>query len=199
MTDEPGFLARWSRRKAATRPETPPPDLPPVESLGPASDFAAFLQKGVTAELQRQALAIAWRSDPVIAGFRGMADYDWDFNAPGYGKLRATDDVAKLLRAVLSPPLPDENPPLPKDPDTPPSPSVMVGTDQPRQDNGPQEPCHPRARPGDPRPSARASLPNAYLAPAVTTDPAAIDPPEPIPTTSEPDPVPRRHGSARPA
>ena len=65
------------------------------------------MQQGVAAGVQRAALAIAWRTDPVIAEFRGMADYDWDFNAPGYGKLRAGDDVAKLLRAVLAPPLPD--------------------------------------------------------------------------------------------
>ena len=51
--------------------------------------------------MQRQALQRAWESDPAIAGFRGMADYDWDFNAADYGRLWPTDDVAKLLGEVL--------------------------------------------------------------------------------------------------
>ena len=78
--------------------------LPALESLGSTSDYAAFLQRGVSAALQQQALARAWTSDAGIAGFRGMAEYDWDFNAAGYGRLRVADDVATLLRAVLSQP-----------------------------------------------------------------------------------------------
>lgn len=113
-----GVLRRWARRKQAAQtaspaiadvpgsslPELPPPELPPIESLGVASDYTAFLQKGVTAEVQRLALQRAWQSDESIAGFRGMAEYAWDFNAPEYGRLWATDDVAKLLQAVLTPP-----------------------------------------------------------------------------------------------
>ncbi len=113
-----GLLRRWSRRKQAAQaeppaaadvpnlpaPELPIPELPAVESLGIASDYTAFLQKGVTAEVQRLALQRAWESDESIAGFRGMAEYAWDFNAPEYGSLWATDDVAKLLQAVLTPP-----------------------------------------------------------------------------------------------
>ena len=122
MTNE-GVLRRWSRRKLAakaapaaveaplvpepTPPDPPPPDLPPVETLGLASDYTAFLQKGVTAEVQRLALQRAWESDERIAGFRGMAEYAWDFNAPDYGRLRPGDDVARLLQAVLEPPAPD--------------------------------------------------------------------------------------------
>jgi hypothetical protein len=78
-------------------------DLPDIATLGAGSDYAAFLQKGVAAVVQQQALARAWTTDAGIAGFRGMADYDWDFNAVGYGRLWAADDVASLLRAVLSP------------------------------------------------------------------------------------------------
>lgn len=127
--EDGGFLSRWSRRKLAAKarpapapeaaeqvplppdpppPDVPPPDLPridlpPIETLDAASDYAVFLQKGVTAETQRLALQRAWTSDPVIAGFRGMADYDWDFNAVGYGRLSDLDDVAKLLAEVLGP------------------------------------------------------------------------------------------------
>ena len=85
-------------------PALPEPVLPDLKTLGPESDYKAFLQKGVAAEVQRIALQRAWASDEGIAGFRGMADYDWDFNAPTYGKLWASDDVAKLLQAVVAPP-----------------------------------------------------------------------------------------------
>lgn len=106
------FLGRWSRRKHATRatppdiaPAVEPPlDLPDIESLGQSSDYTAFLQNGVTAEIQALALRRAWASDATIAGFRGMADYDWDFNAPTYGRLWPSDDIAKLLQAVLQVP-----------------------------------------------------------------------------------------------
>jgi hypothetical protein len=111
MSEEPGFLSRWSRRKQAAREAPaveaavePVPELPPVETLGANSDYAVFLRKGVSALMQQQALQKAWTSDAVIAGFRGMADYDWDFNAVGYGRLRVTDNVGQLLRAVLSQP-----------------------------------------------------------------------------------------------
>ncbi|AWU97053.1 DUF3306 domain-containing protein [Azospirillum ramasamyi] len=79
-------------------------DLPPLDSLDAGSDYTGFLRRDVPEELRRQALRKAWASDPVIAGFRGFAEYDWDYNAPGYGALRPTDDIARLLDAVL----PDE-------------------------------------------------------------------------------------------
>lgn len=112
MSEEPasGFLARWSRRKAASRqaPETPEPtpdeaavELPPIESLGADSDYTAFLARGVSQAVQAQALRIAWASDPAIADFRGMAEYAWDFNAPGYGELAPGDDVATWLSQIV--------------------------------------------------------------------------------------------------
>ncbi len=80
------------------------PELPSLDSLDSGSDYTGFLRPDVPAELRRQALRKAWASDPVIAGFRGFAEYDWDYNAPGYGALLPTDDIARLLDAVL----PDE-------------------------------------------------------------------------------------------
>ncbi|MEK0083509.1 DUF3306 domain-containing protein [Benzoatithermus flavus] len=149
---EEGFLARWSRLKHEARLETeappesaavpeeelPPDDLPvaepetldleglpPVETLTAESDYTAFLRKGVPEELQRLALRKAWTTDPVISGFRGFAEYDWDCNAPGYGALLPADDVVKLCRSVLNaleekqepteeepPPPPEKPPPL---------------------------------------------------------------------------------------
>lgn len=131
--EEEGFLGRWSRLKREARvdepvlepaapppeallPETVPPepspgetgedipDLPSLDSLGSDSDYTGFLRREVPADLRREALRRAWVSDPVIVGFRGFAEYDWDYNAPGYGALRPTDDIARLLNAVL----PDE-------------------------------------------------------------------------------------------
>lgn len=115
-TRNEGVLRRWARRKQAAKalppapvaptalsdlPAEPPPDLPDLDTLDAASDYTAFLQAGVSAEVQRLALQRAWASSPAIAEFRGMAEYAWDFNAPEYGRLWALDDVAKLVRAVV--------------------------------------------------------------------------------------------------
>jgi hypothetical protein len=125
VEEEEGFLGRWSRLKREARAEEPAekppealpaetagtgvveeeaPELPSLDSLGSGSDYTGFLRSNVPAELRREALRKAWTSDPVIAGFRGFAEYDWDYNAPGYGALLPTDDIARLLAAVL----PDE-------------------------------------------------------------------------------------------
>lgn len=130
-----GALRRWSRRKQAANaeagletvavpevvhlpspavPEPAVPELPDIGSLGAASDYTAFLRAGVTATVQQLALRRAWESDERIAGFRGMAEYAWDFNAPSYGRLWPTDDVGQLLRAVLEPPA--EDPPAALEP-----------------------------------------------------------------------------------
>ena len=115
-----GFLSRWARRKAEGRKAeaasaetdaaaaTAAPasvideaQLPPLETLTGESDFTAFLAAGVSQGVQSRALRVAWEADPAIASFRGMAEYDWDFNAAGYGRLAATDNVAALLDRVM--------------------------------------------------------------------------------------------------
>ncbi|HEV7369167.1 DUF3306 domain-containing protein [Arenibaculum sp.] len=119
-----GFLGRWARLKAETRmreaeaeaeaapaeadaacevPEEAfdPESLPPLESLGADSDYAAFLAKGVPKALRNAALRRAWSTDPVIRDYRTPADYDWDFNAPGYAALRPGDDPRKLVEAMF--------------------------------------------------------------------------------------------------
>ncbi|WP_052710200.1 DUF3306 domain-containing protein [Azospirillum thiophilum] len=94
-----GEVERAERRMEEDAPAVP--ELPALDSLDAGSDYTGFLRREVPEEVRRQALRKAWSSDPVIAGFRGFADYDWDFNAPGYGALRQTDDIARLLEAVL--------------------------------------------------------------------------------------------------
>lgn len=122
--DDEGFLSRWSRRKLAEQTAEPdaapaPPAaehdaaadddddgfdlaaLPPLDSLGRDSDYSPFLHAKVPAALRRAALRKAWTSDPKITGFKTFAEYDWDFNAPGYGALRATDDAAAFAKALF--------------------------------------------------------------------------------------------------
>lgn len=116
--EERPFLARWSERKRQARaveapvedvsaqiepePEIDPASLPPIESLGPGSDIAAFLKKGVPEALRRAALRRIWTADPKIRGFREVADYDWDFNAPGYGALVPGDKARKAAERLLA-------------------------------------------------------------------------------------------------
>lgn len=115
MTEEE-FLARWSRRKRASRSDAPPaetakpageasvpspgaeaePDvdlgsLPPIDAITAATDVTAFLRKGVPQELMHMALRRAWSADPAIRDFIGLAENAWDFNdpkaMPGFGPL----------------------------------------------------------------------------------------------------------------
>ncbi|MGB0748822.1 MAG: DUF3306 domain-containing protein [Magnetospiraceae bacterium] len=101
MTDKPppnddAFLTRWSRLKKEQSAEPvkaveaeapappidapPPPDLPDPETLTADSDFSAFLKEGVPEAVQRKALRMLWRSDPVLANLDGLNDYDDDFS-----------------------------------------------------------------------------------------------------------------------
>lgn len=126
MAEGEGFLGRWSRlkRQAAQEEAAPaepprreapeaepaaaaaaepfdPATLPPIESLGADSDYKPFMAPQVPEELRRLALRKAWTSNPAIAGFRGLADYDWDCNAPDYGRLLPSDDLRRLCERVL--------------------------------------------------------------------------------------------------
>jgi len=59
--------------------ETPPPDLPDIETLTPDSDFTAFMKEGVPKALRRQALRKLWASDPVFNFIDGMEEYGEDY------------------------------------------------------------------------------------------------------------------------
>ena len=118
--EDEGFLGRWARLKrsrAAEVSEEPkvvepsepevepepfdPASLPALETLDAVSDYKAFLKPGVPRELRVLALRRAWATDPAITGYKTLADYDWDFNAPGYGALRVTDNVKDLAERVF--------------------------------------------------------------------------------------------------
>ena len=90
-----------------------PLSVPPVESIVANTDIRGFLAPGVPAELTREALRRAWVADPSIRDFVGLADYDWDFNAPnsiaGFGPLEMTDDLRRVVAQILGPSLgPDQ-------------------------------------------------------------------------------------------
>jgi uncharacterized protein DUF3306 len=82
-----------------------PASLPPIESITAETDIRAFFTAGVPAELTRAALRRVWTSDPKIRDFVGLADYDWDFNAPGsmagFGPLEGADALrAQMARRI---------------------------------------------------------------------------------------------------
>ena len=104
--------------RPAAEPAFDPASLPPIESLGAGSDYTAFLAPEVPQALRLQALRRAWVSDPVIANFRGFAEYDWDCNAPGYGALLPTDSVIDMVDNVLRKEEPEEEE-APADAETP--------------------------------------------------------------------------------
>lgn len=98
-----GFLSRWSRRKSDARqpapqepaaPQPEPPgeqvaheepegiltddDMPPLESLGPDSDYSPFWSPGVSDDLRRLALRRLFAS-PQFNIRDGLDDYDDDY------------------------------------------------------------------------------------------------------------------------
>ena len=54
-------------------------DLPDIDSLTYESDFTAFMQEGVPLALRNRALAMLWKSNPVLANVDGLNDYDLDY------------------------------------------------------------------------------------------------------------------------
>jgi hypothetical protein len=85
-----------------------PASLPPIESIAADTDIRAFLAPGVPPELARAALRRAWAADPKIRDFVGLADYDWDFNAPGsmagFGPLEMTEELRRIAARIIGPP-----------------------------------------------------------------------------------------------
>jgi hypothetical protein len=92
----------------AVEPPFDPASLPPIESISADTDIRAFLAPGVPPELARAALRRAWAADPKIRDFVGLADYDWDFNAPGsmagFGPLEMTEGLSEIAAWIIGPP-----------------------------------------------------------------------------------------------
>lgn len=54
--------------------------LPPLDDLGPESDFSGFMDKRVPDFLRRQALRKLWLSDPAFSLIDGMHEYGEDYS-----------------------------------------------------------------------------------------------------------------------
>jgi hypothetical protein len=161
--DDEGFLARWSRRKReaeATAPEPAEPatapeasdqppaseppsvadivaQLPPIEEITAATDIRAFLAPGVPSELRLAALRRAWSTDPAIRDFIGLAENQWDFNAPdgvpGFGSLVDPEQVRQLLAKVVGGDT-TEAPPSPNQDGAPPSAQTVAQIEPVREE-----------------------------------------------------------------
>jgi hypothetical protein len=89
MSESDSFLPRWLRLKQeagqAATPATP------------------------AAPLDLAALRNAWRADPNIRDFVGVAESQWDFNdpnaMPGFGPLEALDYVPNVVTRSAAPPV----------------------------------------------------------------------------------------------
>ena len=87
------FLTRWSRRKEEARrevlepvpekkavdPETPPPELPPLDKLTIASDYRGFFHPKVSEDMRRAALKKLF-SDPHFNVMDGLDVYIDDYS-----------------------------------------------------------------------------------------------------------------------
>src|SRR6185312_1024776 len=113
--DTPAMGGDASKKRAAVSAQEPgvPPEsafdlasLPPIDSIGAASDVTAFLREGVPVELARAALRRAWGADPAIRDFVGLAENAWDFNdptaMPGFGPLDcSSEELAALVERIV--------------------------------------------------------------------------------------------------
>ena len=132
MSDDPSFLARWSRRKrgvpevvadpepSAVSEEQEIANPPPAETI-PLEEIGDWLKKRLPDGWREAALRRVWSADAAIRDYIGPADYQWDFTVqdgvPGWGPLTDVDQVAKLLDRVINgttdlppPPAPDPEP-----------------------------------------------------------------------------------------
>jgi len=79
--------------------------LPSIESITAETDIRDFLAPFVPPELTRAALRRVWTIDLNIRDFVGLADYDWDFNAPGsmagFGSLESTDALRRQVADLI--------------------------------------------------------------------------------------------------
>lgn len=86
IKDDEGFLKRWSRLKrsggdVSDKLPDEAPELPGLDTLGPDSDFSAFMHPKVDPLLRRAALATLFRS-PQYQAMDGLDVYIDDYSNP---------------------------------------------------------------------------------------------------------------------
>jgi len=88
-----------------TGPAFNPATLPSIESITAETDIRGFLAPSVPPALMRAALRRVWTTELKIRDFVGLADYDWDFNAPGsmagFGALESTDAIRQQMADLI--------------------------------------------------------------------------------------------------
>jgi hypothetical protein len=115
-SQEPGLAATPARESAPADPaasaqpaakaeaEFDLSTLPSIDSIGPDTDMSVFMKPGVPASLRHAALRRVWVTDPAIRDFKGLQEYDWDFNSldvPGFGELGPDVDVRKMVARLF--------------------------------------------------------------------------------------------------
>lgn len=148
---EETFASRWSRRKQQARTEAsvaakpapaeaPPPELPPLESLTPESDFSGFMHPKVDEGVRRTALKTLFR-DPRYNVMDGLDVYIDDYSVfepitpDVLAKLthtvehllhRKKDDATDSARVVSGPATTGESAPLAEPPAAPAAAGAVV-------------------------------------------------------------------------
>jgi hypothetical protein len=94
--------------EVSAAPTFDPASSASFEPITASTDIRAFLLSSIPADLMRAVLRRSWVSDPAIRDFIGIAENQWDFAdptaIPGFGPLRETDDVPRLLAQALGNP-----------------------------------------------------------------------------------------------
>jgi hypothetical protein len=87
--------------------EEPPFDitsLPSLESITGETDIRPFLAAGVPASLRQAALRRMWMIDPHVREIVDLAEYAWDFTAPGttgFDLSPPTGDIKRMIADIL--------------------------------------------------------------------------------------------------
>jgi hypothetical protein len=203
-----GFLGRWTRLKreaqqpAAGAPPAldapapavaapadqpqgddgpPPPDLASIDA---DTDITPWLTRTVSEEWKNAALRQVWATTPGIRDFKGLQDYDWDFNnpdsIPGFGEYVNPESVRDIIANLFGP-----------------APSAPEG----KTDGASVEAVAPDSAPATGEAgSDPAAIPDAVrLGETQATPLAALQPPEAEPEPEETMRPGRRGGRALPA
>jgi Protein of unknown function (DUF3306) len=142
--DKENPLARWSRLKresaraaevpkpAPRAPEAPPPELPPLDQMGPDSDFSAFMDRRVDDGLRRLALKKLF-GDPRLNAADGLDVFSED-----YSKLEdlPQEMVAKLVHLRRTLRRPDPEPGSEPEREAAEEPKLEQAEAEPEQDDG---------------------------------------------------------------
>ncbi|HYF55352.1 MAG TPA: DUF3306 domain-containing protein [Salinarimonas sp.] len=160
--------------------------LPPMESIGPDTDIAGFLRKGVPAALRKAALRRVWAADPAIRDYVNEArEYAYDWNVPGgvpgSGALDPEEAKALLARFLGGGPAQAR-------------PGVTPEPERVAQAPGSPPGAEPAPRTEIAETRQEVEEPEAGPAPP----PATAPDPRPKSVDAEAPPRPRRHGGATP-